>query len=126
MFDNFFIGDRPSAEAHWLANYAKKQPLCFTAVEASSTVLLKKLGNPTNTVYLETSRDKMSWSGYEVPDGSGTSGPEIVLSAVGDKVYFREKSDPSRPNGNAVFSTGSESNIYMFKMTGKIAASGNV
>ena len=91
----------------WIMEEKKKQPLCFTATEANSTVLLKKLGNPTSTIYLETSRDGKTWSEYSLPSGSGTSGPEIALSSVGDKVYFREKSDPSRPDGNAVFSTGS-------------------
>jgi hypothetical protein len=61
--------------------------LCFTAEEAGSTIKMSKSGSAP-TVYLETSPtgEDGSWSEYIV----GTT-PEIRLTNVGDKVYFRAK-----------------------------------
>ena len=88
--------------------------LCFTAVEANSSVKLKKFGSPT-LPDLVTSTDGKTWTDFT--PGATT----ITLANIGDKVYFRRKGTEAGTS----FSTGSVKYAY-FVMTGKIAASGNV
>ena len=89
--------------------------LCFTAAQANSAVRLDKSGSP-GAVSLETSTDGRTWTDYA---WSGSTGNTVTLANVGDKVYFRAKTE------NLTFSTGS-SNYYRFITTGQLAASGNV
>lgn len=63
--------------------------LCFTAEEASSIIRLDKNGSP-DAVSLETSTDGTSWTDYT---WSGTTGSTISLASIGDKVYFRAKTE---------------------------------
>lgn len=86
--------------------------LCFTAVEANSTVKLTKTGTPT-VVSLETSTDKSIWTDYTIDT-------EITLTNIGDTVYFRNKSETTTGYSDDM------SNYYQFVMTGEIAASGDV
>lgn len=86
--------------------------LCFTALQDNSTVQLSKNWSPTS-VTLETSTNWSTWSDY-------TFWTVITLANVGDKVFFRNKSET--PTG---FSTRS-SNYYKFVMSWKIAASWDV
>lgn len=86
--------------------------LCFTAEQANSTVKLTKSWNPT-VVSLETSTDLSTWSDY-------TIWSTITLSSVGDKVYWRNKSETP-----TWFSTGS-SNRYRISLTWTVAASWDV
>ena len=88
--------------------------LCFTAVEANSSVKLKKYGSPT-LPDLVTSTDGKIWTDFT--PGATT----ITLDNIGDKVYFRRKGTEAGTS----FSTSSVAYAY-FVMTGKIAASGNV
>ena len=85
--------------------------LCFTASQASSSVMLSAVGSP-DAVSLETSEDGSSWSDYTVGD-------TLTLADVGDKVYMRAKAENSTLSKN-------NSNYYKFVMTGTIAASGNM
>ena len=64
-------------------------PLCFTAEQANSTVHLDKNGSP-NAISLETSTDGSTWTAYE---WSGNTGNTLTLANVGDKVYFRAKTE---------------------------------
>lgn len=63
--------------------------LCFTATQANSTVRLDKVGSP-GAVSLETSTDGTTWTDYS---WSGGTGDTATLTGVGDKVYFRAKSE---------------------------------
>lgn len=94
-------------------SWPDKDYLCFTAEEANATIILEKVWNPTS-VNLETSTDWQTWSNYTFWD-------TITLSAIGDKVYWRNKSDTVTK-----FST-STSNFYHFKMLNwKVWATGDV
>jgi hypothetical protein len=79
--------------------------LCFTAVEVSSVKLTKK-GNITATI--QTSTDGTTWTDY-------TFDTNIALAGIGDKVYFKGNYKGTGPDDYA-----------SFRMTGKIAASGNI
>ena len=112
--------------------------LCFTALEANSTV------SYTVNVYYYSFPYYISWIGYYSLDGetwnsytvkisayadSGPhSGTTIKLTNVGDKVYF--KGEYEEPNNSS--STCSVNNKYKsytynyFKTTGKVAVSGDI
>jgi len=104
----------PSAVYLWENKVRPAIPpyLCFTAGVENSTVTLNKRRSPT-TVSLETSTDWQTWSDY-------TIGTAITLSSVGDKVYWRNKSETT-----TWFSTSSSA-YYYFSMTWTISASGDV
>lgn len=104
--EQIWSGEEPAPVGDWL---------CFTAEQTNSTVRLDKSGSP-NTVSLETSTDGSNWTDYS---WSGSIGDTLTLANVGDKVYMRAK------NENLTFSS-SGSGYYNFKMTGTIAASGNI
>lgn len=90
--------------------------LCFTAEQDGSTLRLDKVGSPAE-IYLETSNDEgVTWTDYSWTDKTGDA---LTLTNVGDKVYFRAKTE------NQTIGS-SNKNYYQFKMTGKIAASGNI
>ena len=87
--------------------------LCFTAEQANSTVRISKTGNPTSKTILY-STDAVNWSAY-------TIGTDIVLENVGDKVWMK-----AGEGGNSGSWFASIMVNYRFKMTGLIAASGNL
>ena len=90
--------------------------LCFTAEQDGSTLRLDKVGSPAE-IYLETSNDEgVTWKDYTWSENTGS---EYTNLNVGDKVYFRAKTE------NQTIGS-SNKNYYQFKMTGKIAASGNI
>ena len=89
--------------------------LCFTATQANSTVRLDKNGSP-DAISLETSTDGSTWTDYS---WSGNTGDTLTLANVGDKMYMRAKTE------NQTIGS-STSNYHQFKMSGKIAASGNI
>ena len=91
------------------------QPLCFTAQEANSTVRLDKVGSP-NFISIKTSTNGSTWTDYSWTNNTGDT---LTLANVGDKVYMRAKTS------NQTIGNG-DSNYYQFKMTGRIAASGNI
>lgn len=86
--------------------------LCFTALEAGSTISMKKVGMPAS-ISLQYSRKGLTWTDFIV----GTT--TITLANKGDKVYFRAK------DKNQAMATG-YTNYHSFVMTGKIAASGDI
>lgn len=88
-------------------------PLCFTAVEANSTVQLNKNWSPA-AVELEISTDWITWTDY-------TIGSAITLANVWDKVYIRNKSET-----DTWFTIVPQVDYYQFVMTWKIWASWNV
>ena len=113
-----FLGDPPVTVKQWIKDhYGPKldELLCFTAEETNSTLHLDKAGSP-NAISLETSMDGNTWSDYSWTNKTGNT---LTLANVGDKVYFRAKTE-----NQTIGST--KSNYYQFKMTGKIAASGNI
>ena len=87
--------------------------LCFTAEQANSTVRLVKNGNisPKTIMY---STDGETWSAY-------TFGIDIVLENVGDKVWMK-----AGEGGNPDGWFSSVMVYYRFRMTGLVAASGNL
>ena len=90
--------------------------LCFTAEQDGSTLRLDKVGTPAE-IYLETSNDEgVTWTDYSWTDKTGDT---LTLANIGDKVYMRAKTE-NQTIGSA------NSDYYKFKMTGKIAASGNI
>lgn len=87
--------------------------LCFTAEEANAKVAIKKQGEP-KAVSLKFSRDLKKWFDY-APGETGY----ILLSNIGDKVWFRATSTNNRFNDSGDY--------YRFSLVGgKVAASGNV
>ena len=87
--------------------------LCFTAEQANSTVRIGKFGSPSSKTILY-STDAVNWSAY-------TIGTDIVLENVGDKVWMK-----AGEGGNSGGWFTSVMACYRFKMTGLIAASGNL
>ena len=87
--------------------------LCFTAEQANSTVRIWKSGKPSSKTILY-STDAVNWSAY-------TIGTDIVLENVGDKVWMKAGEGG---NSGGWFTTVTA--YYRFKMTGLIAASGNL
>ena len=113
-----FLGDPPVTVKQWIKDhYGPKldELLCFTAEEANSTLHLDKVGSP-NAISLETSMDGNTWTDYSWTNKTGDT---LTLANIGDKVYMRAKNE-----NQTIGSTSS--NYYQFKMTGKIAASGNI
>ena len=90
-----------------------KNYLCFTANESNSTVGLWMNGTDPYPTSLEYSLDGNDWSNY-------TLDTNIALNHAGDKVYFRYAEE-----GPTEFLSWSDY-YYSFKMTGSIAASGNI
>lgn len=112
-----FLGDTPISKVFlWdtqiRPTWPDKDYLCFTAGQASSTVQLTKTWSPTE-VTLETSTDWMTWTTYTIWD-------TITLSNIGDKVYWRNKSETVTN-----FST-STSSYYNFSLTWLVWASGDI
>lgn len=73
----------------WTKKEPAATPLCFTAEEANSTVRLDKNGSPA-AISLETSTDGSTWTDYS---WTGSTGDTVTLTSVGDKVYFRAKTE---------------------------------
>ena len=99
-------GEEPGPVGDWL---------CFTAEQDGSTLRLDKVGSPAE-IYLETSTDGSTWKDYNWSDNTGD---EYTNLSVGDKIYFRAKTE------NQTIGS-SNSNYYKFIMSGKISASGNI
>jgi hypothetical protein len=89
MATKIYLGYPPEHIIKWIKNDKLAEPLCFTAKEAGSTVMMKKSDSSAPTVYLETSTTGKngSWSNFTVDSTI------ITLANVGDKVYFRAKQD---------------------------------
>ena len=119
---NIFLGNPPENIKQWIINdYNRKQeeklkiPLCFEAVDAGATIALMCNGNNLKTATFQTSTDGQTWSDY-------TYETDITLTNVGDKVYFKAKTD------NTSISRTS-SNHLQFTTTQaakKVKVSGNV
>lgn len=91
----------------------EKEPdriLTFTAEQANSTIKLAKNGSPAAISLQYSTNGGRTWNTY-------TIGNTITLANIGDNVKFKGE--------NSSFSS-STSNYYIFQMTGKIAASGDV
>ena len=101
--------DYVTAWSQWSSIIKVQQiPLNFTAEDNNSTVRL--IMNGTLDTSYEYSTDNITWSPY-------TIGDTVTLTNAGDKVYFRGD------NSSASFNW----DCYMqFKMSGSIAASGNI
>ena len=98
--------------------------LCFTANAVGSTVELIKKGKP-NDVILQYSTDYCkNWETVDFETSSTTG--TITLEKVNDKVYFRNTKPASEVYGFSKDYSGVYNNDYRFKMSGSIAASGNV
>ena len=95
-----------------------KDYLCFTAQQANSSVQMIINRSDLNLHNLQYNINGNEWIDYTF---NGLIGESISLANVGDKVYFRKAGEGVAES----FSTSSAKFAY-FKMTGKIAASGNV
>ncbi len=89
--------------------------LCITSASVSTTVAIKKQGNP-NAVNLQYSHDGTSWSNY-------TIGNNITLNRKNNtyRVYFRS----TATDNSATFSKDA-SNYYYFSFSDYVTVSGNV
>ena len=91
---NIFLGNPPESIRQWIINdYNRKQeekkrkvPLCFEAVDAGATIVLRCNGNNLKTATFQTSTDGNAWTDY-------TYATSITLTNAGDKAYFRAKAD---------------------------------
>ena len=120
---NIFLGNPPENIKQWIINdYNRKQeekkrkvPLCFEAVDAGATIVLRCTGNNLKTATFQTSTDGNAWTDY-------TYATSITLTNAGDKVYFRAKAD-----NTAIARTSS--NYLRFTPTQeakKVKVSGNI
>ena len=113
---NIFLGNPPENIKQWIiADYNRKTPLCFEAVDSGETIALKCNGNNLKTATFQTSTDGQNWSDY-------TYATNITLANAGDKVYFKAKTDNTSIVRNS-------SNYLQFTTTQpskKVKASGNV
>ena len=98
----------------WPTSQVDDEPVCFTAEQANSTIMVRKQGSSAPTLTLVTSTDGENWTPYTVGD-------TITLANVGDKVYFA-----AGEGGNTRWATSSYSNYNQFRGTGRYSASGNV
>ncbi|MCR5498756.1 MAG: leucine-rich repeat protein, partial [Paludibacteraceae bacterium] len=90
--------------------------LCFTAEEAGSKVWYENKNGNSPDVQFSIDGGK-TWQPLE-------AGEEIELKEIGDKVYFKGNNPEGFSHGNV---EGGDANPYTtFRMTGYIAASGNV
>lgn len=78
--EQIWSGEEPAPTGDWL---------CFTATQANSTVHLDKVGSP-DAISLETSTDGSTWTDYS---WTGSTGDTLTLANIGDKVYFRAKTE---------------------------------
>ena len=84
---NIFLGNPPENIKQWIINdYNRKTPLCFEAVDSGATIALKCIGGYLSTATFQTSTDGQNWSNY-------TYATNVTLANVGDKVYFKAKTD---------------------------------
>ena len=92
--------------------------LTFTAEQAGSTVAFAKTGSPSGTVYLDYSTNGgVTWKNYSV-------GTVLTLSRAGQRVCFAARAGYTNSAINQ--SGASSTKYYGFKLTGKVAASGDV
>ena len=112
---------------------SKTMPLCFTAQQANSTVILNgdwSSSSGSSTPYSSdpyggggssTYRVNLEYKleGTTTQDWTRYTGQTITLANVNDKMYIR-----AMTGGNTTIS--SNDYYYQFKMSGKIAASGNI
>lgn len=98
----------------WPTTQVDDEPVCFTAEQANSTIMVRKQGTSAPALTLVTSTDGETWTPYTV-------GTTITLANVGDKVYFA-----AGEGGNTTWATQSYSNYNMFRGTGRYSASGNI
>ena len=131
----FYLGRPPYKIEEWIKNHTTSKlsdPLCFTAQQAKSTIILNGDwssssgssdpyssdpyggGSSTYKVNLEYKLE-----GSTNKDWSRYTGQTITLANVNDKMYMR-----AMTGGNTTISSTGQS--YSFKMNGKIAASGNI
>lgn len=91
--------------------------LCFTALEANSTITMKRSSSLAPSVTLETSINGRTWKPFSVNNTT------IQLKEAGSKVYFR-----AGEGGNkSLASRSGDSTLYnYFSATGKISASGSI
>ena len=123
MGTQIFLGNPPANVEQWIKNQRLKEPLCFTAEEAGSTVKMVAEGEAP-TVSLEYSTDGNTWSPFVVSK-EGVEGTTVILANVDDKMYMRATSAGN--TGMGCYSRDYGVFTYnRFMMTGKISASGNV
>ena len=89
--------------------------LCFTALEANSSVGMYYSNTKPNLKY---SLDGITWYEYVIPYSNVSTNDLIILENVGDKVYFCGENE----NGYCYSST----DRVNFAMQGSLKASGNI
>lgn len=116
---DIFVGALNAIEAYFGTEkvWEKSAPptgdwLCFTAQAANSEVGMYKEGSPDD-ISLVASTDGENWVDYNVGD------PSIQLANIGDKVYFRAKTQ-----NQTISKSGNDK--YIFSISGLVSASGNV
>lgn len=110
----YFLGMPPPNVVAWIKDKKLREPLCFTAIDASATIAFNKVGAP-DAASIMTSIDKQTWEPY-------TFNTVITLANPGDKVYFRATDE------NDISFYKADGSYYRFATTAgkKIAASGNI
>lgn len=113
---NIFLGEPPAKIKQFIIDHYTdwtKVPLHFTAEEAGAKLSFR-VG--AGTYETSTTGADDSWTPY-------TSGTEITLANIGDKVYFRATTDD--PN-NTCYNENYDVNSQFIIDSGKIAAKGNI
>ena len=77
------------SEQIWGGEEPVSRWLCFTATQANSELRLDKVLTP-GTISLEASPDGSTWKDYFWDYNTGAS---YTLANIGDKVYFRAKTE---------------------------------
>ena len=132
----FYLGRPPYKIEEWIKSHMTSKlsdPLCFTAQQANSTIILNgdwssssgssdhyssnPYGGGGSSTYKVNLEYKLE--GTTTQDWTRYIGQFITLANVNDKMYMR-----AMAGGNTTISF--DSNYYNFEMNGKIAASGNI
>ncbi|MBO7429389.1 MAG: hypothetical protein J6U56_00020 [Spirochaetia bacterium] len=93
--------------------------LCFTAIESNSSISTTNQGGTvTNTPSLEYSTDGETWELFDLNNVDPANNKTVTLANAGDKVYLRATGTNDSFSENLKY--------IKFKMTGSIAASGNI
>ena len=95
--------------------------LCFTADENNCSIQLTNIGG-AYSIDLSISTNKLDWRPYQF-DSNG-EGEIITLSLKNDELFWKESTSSSNPNKGKF--SNSPSKYFIFKLNGKIKASGNI
>lgn len=117
-----YLGEPPAHIKNWIIEHSKPKmtPLCFTAQEDGSRVVLEfanygEVPDDNPPVLQYSMNDTENWQDYRIG--------YIIQLAKDAKVFFKAKTENARISAPPL---DGPPMVYAFTMTGTIAASGNI